>query len=142
MTTPQLRHSRLPALLAAFALQSLLLPRTADAQSTPSSTPSADDTIVLSPFVVTSGEDTGYQATDSLAGTRLRTPLKNIAASISVVTPDFLQDTGATNLADLLVYTTGTEVTGIGGNFGGFTANAGGSDNFSQRRQVNPTTRL
>src|SRR2546429_318795 len=56
-----------------------------------------DGSIELSPFVVNEERDTGYAATDSLAGTRLRTPLKDIAASVSVITKDFLNDIGATN---------------------------------------------
>jgi outer membrane receptor for ferric coprogen and ferric-rhodotorulic acid len=73
----------------------------------------------LSPFVVQSERDTGYVATDSLAGTRFRTPLKDIAASISVVTKDLMDDLAANTLEDLLVYTVGTEVMGVGGNFSG-----------------------
>src|SRR5688500_4881412 len=76
-----------------------------------------EESVVLSPFVVTSEQDTGYVATNSLAGTRLRTPLKDIASSISVVTKDLLEDLGAKNMGELLVFTTGTEVYGVGGNF-------------------------
>ena len=125
-------------LLAALVLQA------ADLRAQPTTAPvsTAENEVELSPFTVTSTKDNGYQATDSLAGTRLRTPLKDIAASISVVTPDFLEDTASKNLYDLLTYTTGTEVTGVNGNYGGFTANAGGSDNYVQRRNINPTNRV
>ncbi|HEX2657026.1 MAG TPA: TonB-dependent receptor plug domain-containing protein, partial [Polyangia bacterium] len=79
---------------------------------------------MLSPFVVDASEDAGgYSAKSTLAGTRVRTELKDIASSISVVTKQFLQDTGANNSATLLQYTTNTEVGGVGGNFSG---NAGG----------------
>jgi outer membrane receptor protein involved in Fe transport len=61
----------------------------------------------------------GYLATSSLAGSRLKTELRDVAAAISVITPEFLTDTGATNMESLLVYTTSTEVSGIYGNFGG-----------------------
>lgn len=75
----------------------------------------------LSPFVVedTTG-DNSYQANSTLAGTRVRTDLKDIASSISVVTAQFLKDTGVTSNQDLLVYTPNTEVAGIGGNFSGY----------------------
>jgi hypothetical protein len=73
--------------------------------------------IVLSPFVVEASEDQGYQAGATLAGTRIRTDLKDVGSSISVVTQKFLQDTNSKNMEDLLVYTTGTEVAGQGGNF-------------------------
>jgi outer membrane receptor protein involved in Fe transport len=62
-------------------------------------------------------EDKGYHATSTLAGTRLRSDLQDLAASISVVTRDFMSDVNATDLTSLLVYTLGTEVGGFGGNF-------------------------
>ena len=85
--------------------------------------PADEETIELSPFVVTADENEGYSAKDTLAGTRVRTDLKDVASAISVVTKQFMQDTGAKNSADLLVYTTNTEVGGVGGNFSG---NGGG----------------
>lgn len=77
----------------------------------------SEQPIVLSPFVVEASEDQGYQAGATLAGTRIRTDLKDVGSSISVVTQKFLQDTNSKNLEDLLVYTTGTEVAGQSGNF-------------------------
>jgi hypothetical protein len=100
----------------------LLAASTATAQSTdsrgrPSSTLAEKDPVALSPFVVTSDKDTGYQATSTLAGTRLNTPIKDLAASISIYTKDFLDDVGATNSNQLLIYATGMEASGPGGNF-------------------------
>jgi outer membrane receptor protein involved in Fe transport len=77
------------------------------------------DTLVLSPFVVEADEDSGYTAKNTLAGTRLRTELRDVGSAVSVVTKQFLQDTGARNTQDLLVYTTNTEVGGLSGNFVG-----------------------
>ena len=71
----------------------------------------------LSPFAVDAGDTSGYTARSSLAGTRLNTPLRDVASTVSVVTKQFLEDTNSTDLQELLVYTTGTEVNGIGGNF-------------------------
>lgn len=97
---------------------------TAVAQTVPTttSTPpvalkSPVETQVLSPFEVQEDRDTGYAASGTLMGTRLRTDLKDLAASISVVTKDFMADINATDLEGLLGYTAGTEVAGIGGNF-------------------------
>jgi outer membrane receptor protein involved in Fe transport len=101
-----------------------------------------DPALTLSPFEVLGERDTGYAATDTLAGTRLRTPLRDVAASISVVTKDMLDDLGATNVANLLVYTTGTEVVGIGGNFSGSAANTYNQDFETQRESVSPNTRV
>jgi len=78
-----------------------------------------DDVIVLSPFVVSSVEDKGYKANSTLAGSRVRTELRDLASSLSVVTAEFLKDTGATNNESLLLYTTNTEVGGIYGNMAG-----------------------
>ncbi len=76
-----------------------------------------EDIYELSPFTVDAGEDVGYLATSTLAGTRLRTNLKDVGSAISVFTEEFLQDTGSTNAEDLLVFAPSTEVSGQGGNF-------------------------
>ena len=77
------------------------------------------DVYELSPFTVVGEEDTGYMATSTLAGTRIRSDLKDVAASISVATKEFMNDVNATSAQDLLVYTLGTEISGPGGNFSG-----------------------
>ena len=89
--------------------------------------PTEGETVVLSPFVVSSDEDVGYAARSTLAGTRIRTDVKDVGSSISIITSKFLQDTNVTNQADLLVYTTNSEVAGPNGNFLGIgdSANAG-----------------
>ena len=111
------------ALIAASVL-SLSVPRSLFAQAVQppaSADPNVDEnTIELSPFVINGSEDAGsYRATSTLAGTRVRTDLKDVASSISVYTKQFLQDTGAKNNQDLLIYTTNTEVGGVMGNFSG-----------------------
>jgi hypothetical protein len=80
---------------------------------------SEKDVVQLSPFVVTSERDSGYQATSTLAGTRLNTPIRDLGAAISIYTKDFLNDIGATNANELLIYATGMEASGAGGNFSG-----------------------
>lgn len=95
----------------------LLLSPLAHAQ--PDSPDEEEEIFELSPFTVEGSSDSGYAGTQTLGGTRIRADLKDLAASISVVTKEFLQDTGTTNSGDLLVYTTNTEVGGLGGNFSG-----------------------
>lgn len=71
----------------------------------PAATANADEeTIMLSPFEVNSKKDVGYVATNTLAGSRLNTELKDTAASISVLTPEFMKDIGATNMKDLIMF--------------------------------------
>ncbi len=99
---------------------------------------SNEEVVVLSPFVVNASEDqNSYKATSTLAGTRVRTDLKDVASAISVVTQQFLQDTGAKNQDDLLVYTPSTEVTGIRGNFSG----VAGAGSY-QENTISSTTRV
>ncbi|MEX0330465.1 MAG: TonB-dependent receptor plug domain-containing protein [Puniceicoccaceae bacterium] len=76
-----------------------------------------EDVFDLSPFVVTGDDDIGYQATSTLAGSRLKTSLRDIGTSISIVNEELLQDTGSTDLEDVLVLTPNSEVAGLGGNF-------------------------
>jgi outer membrane receptor protein involved in Fe transport len=90
------------------------------AQNTaPSATAASEEesVIELSPFEVSDDQRSGYMATSSLAGSRLNTKLRDLAAPIAVVTAQFLEDTASTNVTDILVYTTNTEVAGVYGNF-------------------------
>jgi outer membrane receptor for ferric coprogen and ferric-rhodotorulic acid len=64
------------------------------------------DPVVLSPFTVQTTTDVGYEASESLAGTGLRTKLTDLGAAVSVITSKFLEDTGSFNLRDVLVYQT------------------------------------
>jgi hypothetical protein len=111
----------------------------ATATTTAAAAPSdQEEPTVLSPFVVDAAEDKGsYKANSTLAGTRVRTDLKDVASAITVVTAQFLQDTGAKNAEDLLVYTPSTEVSGIRGNFSGAAGAA-----VAQENTVSATTRV
>ena len=60
--------------------------------------------VVLSPFTVTSEQDEGYVATNSLAGSRLNTRLADTPASISVMTKDFINDIAAISVTGAMEY--------------------------------------
>lgn len=96
--------------------------------------------LVLSPFEVTAGETTGYLATTSLAGSRLNTSLQDVGSAISVVTAEFMRDTGAIDSKSLLQYTTNTEVGTISGNFIG--ARSGVQDEGGTFTSPNTNTRV
>jgi outer membrane receptor protein involved in Fe transport len=112
-TKHKIKYAALP--LGAFIIAG------ASAQTSPApAAPAAEDeVIVLSPFEVTDSESSGYVATSTLAGSRINTQLKDVGSAISVVTAEFLKDTGATDSKTLLQYTTNTEVASIQGNFTG-----------------------
>ena len=77
----------------------------ASAQTAATDTPTTDeDVVVLNPFEVNSTRDVGYLAQNTLAGSRLNTELKNTAAAISVLTPEFLKDIGATSMKDIILF--------------------------------------
>jgi outer membrane receptor protein involved in Fe transport len=89
------------------------------AQTASSSEINDENVITLSPFEVTGDNDVGYQATSTLAGTRLRTDLRDVGSSISIVNEEFLRDTGSQNIEDVLIFTPNTEIGGLGGNHSG-----------------------
>ena len=74
----------------------------------------------LSRFTIQEDEAIGYQALSTLAGTRIKTPLRDLGAAISVITEEFLEDTGAVDASTVLSYGLNTEVSaGEQGNFAG-----------------------
>jgi outer membrane receptor protein involved in Fe transport len=100
-----------------------------------------DEIIVMSPFEVAAGRETGYAAATTLAGNRLNTELRDVGSAITVVTAQMLRDIGATSNETLLQYTTNTEVGNIYGNM----ANAGGGtqlDETGKFKSPNTNTRV
>ncbi len=69
----------------------------------------SEDVFELSPFAVDASGDTGYRANSTIAGSRLNTQLKDVAASVTVLTNEFLDDLGATDLAHGLSMVAGVE---------------------------------
>ncbi len=101
MTTPRPATPSYPAatLLALMAASSAF----AQAASVPAK-PATDEAVTLSPFEVRTDKDTGYTATNTLAGSRLNTTLRDTPAAISVFTKEFLDDIGAINVTEALEY--------------------------------------
>ena len=71
-----------------------------------------DETVVLSPFVVSTSKDTGYFAANTLAGSRMKTNLADLGASISVVTKKQMEDFASVDLNDVYRYEVNTEGSG------------------------------
>ncbi len=75
---------------------------------------SADDqeeVFELSPFSVDDSNNQGYRATQTLAGTRLRTNLGDVGASITVMTSEFMEDLGVNSFEEALIYTPSVDLT-------------------------------
>ncbi|MFT3831092.1 MAG: TonB-dependent receptor plug domain-containing protein [Opitutaceae bacterium] len=132
--TQQKTASAVLALLGAWPLAA----QTATPAATDAATPTTDeDVVVLSPFEVTAESSTGYTATQTLAGSRINTRLEDVGSAITVVTAEFLKDTGATDNKSLLAYTTNTEVGGSKGNFtgAGVGTSQDGNESFTSPNQ-------
>lgn len=97
-----------------------------------------EDVFELSPFVVDADRDMPYLAASTLAGTRIRTDLRDVGSAISVLTEEFLDDLGATDNESVLAYALNTEVGGPLGNFSGGVS--GGSTPREQGLFASPST--
>ncbi len=123
-TTDHKRIARLsPGLLASAVL--LLAPALSAQQvAETSDTTDSEDIIMLSPFSVESTQEVGYQATSTLAGTRIKTDLNNLSNSISVATREYMEDLNVTDATNLLPYLGNIETSGADGTFAGVTINS------------------
>lgn len=73
--------------------------------------PAPDETIVLSPFEVSSQSDQGYAARETLSGTRFKSDLQDVPSQVSVMTKEFLQDIASVTPEDAFRYSTNIENT-------------------------------
>lgn len=99
------------ALSAAFICGAPLFAQQANSSA---ASDESEDVVVLNPFVIESDTETGWVATQSLAGSRMNTNLKDIAAPIEVLTKDFMDEFGITSIEEATIYTTNVE--GVGDN--------------------------
>ncbi|HUR58529.1 MAG TPA: TonB-dependent receptor plug domain-containing protein, partial [Opitutaceae bacterium] len=113
------------SLLAAAVALSLRVAHAQSVPSTPSApsaAPATEDIVELSPFQVMA-DDTGYQAFNTLSGTRINSKLEDLGASITVITKQQMLDTAVLDLNDVFLYEASTEGTG---NYTQFTPNRNG----------------
>lgn len=89
---------------------------------TPSSTlpRKEDETIQLSPFVISTESEEGYYSPQAVSATRTRTELINLPINVAVFNENFINDIGARDLADIVQFAAGvtqapTAVSDIGG---------------------------
>jgi outer membrane receptor protein involved in Fe transport len=75
--------------------------------STPSS--GEGEVFLLTPFQVDASKDQGYYAENTLAGSRMKTNLSDLAASISVITKQQIEDTSSVDINDVFRYEINTE---------------------------------
>lgn len=61
----------------------------------------------LSPFTVSTENDHGYYASNSISGSRIDVRIQDMPLTIEVVTSEFIDDTGSTDLRESLRYSAG-----------------------------------
>jgi iron complex outermembrane recepter protein len=99
----------MPALLVLSLATALAQQSSSSAAPPPAELERPREPVVeLSPFVVSASDDRGYQAQDSLSGSRLKTSLKDLATPVTAFTEQFLLDTAITNTDDLARYMVNT----------------------------------
>ncbi len=94
----------------------------------------AEETIQLSPFEVTTDNNRGYFAANSMSGTRFNTKVEDLAASLSVVTKEQMQDFAMLDINDVFLYTANAEGTGT---YTDYTMDRNGQ--MTDNVQMNPT---
>lgn len=68
-----------------------------------------EDVFELSPFEVNSTEDRGYEAQNTLSGTRLNTSTKDIGVTMTILTDQLMDDLAVNGTNDLIEFTPGSE---------------------------------
>ena len=84
--------------LAALCSFAAGLPSLALAQAAPSAPtaarPTTNETVSLSPFIVSTENEAGWSANDTLSATRTKQALKDVPVNIDAITADFMEDLG------------------------------------------------
>jgi len=108
---PPMKKTSLVARLG--AILGLSIGANADAQVVPLAESAnkavTEQTVVLSPFEVTSAGDNGYAASSALTGSRTNEKLANMPNAISVITSDFIKDFAISDFFGAVNYGVDTE---------------------------------
>ncbi len=96
-STPAL--GRLVASVATLSLAPLGLAQEANQASSKEA-----ETITLSTFTVSTTQDKGYQAGNSVSATRINTAIKDLPFAVSAFTEQFIADIGTKDLTDVLKF--------------------------------------
>ncbi|MDP3073031.1 MAG: hypothetical protein Q8N18_22245 [Opitutaceae bacterium] len=84
-------------------------PAPSTSRAATATTATGDTVIELSPFVIGADSETGWVATQTLGGSRMKTDFKDLAQPIEVLTMDFMRDLGVNNFEQALIYSTNIE---------------------------------
>ncbi len=97
----------------------------------------SNEVFELTPFEVDTSNDRGYRATNTLAGSRLNSSLKDIPSSISVFTDIFIEDLGIQNIEELSSYTSNMTIDYGEDQVGGVLTDRDGTTATSATQRIN-----
>ncbi len=109
-TSPRLWFAPIWVLTAALSASAQTAPASPASQNPSLSSGSSGQVVTLSPFEV-KGTSVGYFSPNSMSGTRFNTPIEDLAASLTVVTPAQMKDFAMLDINDVFAYTASTEGT-------------------------------
>jgi iron complex outermembrane recepter protein len=128
MTPTSLNPTALIATIAAITFSNL------PAQTAPTVAPARaqEEVLTLSEFAVRADPERGYVASETLTGSRVRTPIIDLPYTVNVLTSEFFEDFALFELADNLVHIGSFTGLDIGGGFNlrGFSATSQLRDGF------------
>eukprot|EP01035_Chromulina_nebulosa_P046278 gene46278-62690_t len=78
----------------------------APAPSSAAVVPTNDDVVALTPFTVNTDKDNGFSATNAGTATKLGLDMKDMAAAYSVMTGEFIEALGLTNVQEAVLWST------------------------------------
>lgn len=120
-------HSQLPVtpsprgLASALAALALLMAVTPAHSQTARPAAIDSETVKLPTFEVTSSQDNGYRASNSVSATRINTPIRDLPLSLEAFTEEFIKDLQPRDLLDIVTFAPG--VSSASGDFAGGNAN-------------------
>lgn len=122
-----------------------IVAQTATSSNSSTSPQGQEEIIELPTFTVSSERANDYRATDSLSAARIRGALIDTAATVNVITRDFIEDIGANSMFDATQYVSGIGNGRLGGTNGildrqtirGFESDGRTIDNFRSGFQAN-----
>jgi iron complex outermembrane receptor protein len=79
----------------------------ANSSADQTSTTASGETVKLPSFQVNDTSDKGYLAANSVSATKIATRIADLPFAVSAFTPQFIADTGAQNIGDIVQYAAG-----------------------------------
>ena len=110
-------NQQTPSLARRFLLAAVASGALAFAPGLPAAVPPPSDTIELSPFEVSASSVRGYVASETMTGSRVKTPILDLPYTVNVLTSEFFEDFGILHLLDNVTQIGGFTGLDIGGNF-------------------------